>query len=85
MIINLLLNLIILILGAIFSWLPQVITLPVINGYDIDTALSTGISQMYQFMDSFWPLLIMFQGFLVLAGYFLIKMIVRFWIGHRAP
>lgn len=85
MIIILLINLISLLLGGIFSWLPIVNKLPNIVGYDIDTALVNGVGYTQTFMQTFWPLEIMFQGFLVLMGYYGIKMIVRFFLGHRAP
>jgi len=85
MIINLILNVVVLILGAIFSWLPQVTVLPNIVGYDIDTALNNGIGQMYVFFNAFWPLEIMFQGFLFLLGYYAIKMVLKFFLGSRAP
>lgn len=85
MIINLLLNVVVLILGAIFSWLPQVTTLPTIVGYDIDTALTTGVGQLKTFMIAFWPIGIMFQGFLVIMGYYAIKMVLGFFLGSRSP
>ena len=85
MIVNMLLNIIVLFLGAIFSWLPQVLVLPTIAGFDIDTALQTGLGQLNFFMDTFWPLYILMQGFLVLVGYYVIKMTLRFFLGHRAP
>jgi hypothetical protein len=85
MITNLLINLVVLILGAIFSWLPQVTVLPKINGYDIDGALVTGIGQLNVFMMTFWPIKYMFYGFIFLMGYYAIKMAVTFFLGHRAP
>lgn len=85
MIINLLINLVILILGAIFSWLPVVTTLPQIGGYDIDGSLVTGIGYLHTFTTSFWPLQYMFNAFLFLMGYYSIKMAVTFFLGHRAP
>lgn len=85
MIINLLLNVIVLFLGAIFSWLPQVTLLPNVAGADIDTALMTGVGQLNTFMNAFWPIYIMFQGFIFLMGYYAVKVVVRFFIGHRTP
>lgn len=85
MIVMLILNVLVLILGAVFSWLPQVTTLPSIVGFDIDTALVTGVGQMHAFFVSFWPVYIMFQGFLVLMGYYALKLAIRFFLGHRAP
>lgn len=85
MIINLLLNLIIATIGVLFSWLPTVSTLPLIGGYDIDGVLSTGMTQFNTIAVSFWSLLIVFQGFLYLMGYYILKLTLRFFLGHRTP
>ncbi len=85
MLIGLLLNVIVLILGAIFSWLPQVTVLPHIVDYDIDSALNDGVGQLYFFMNAMWPIKILFQGFLALCAYYAIKMIIKFFLGSRAP
>lgn len=85
MIINLFLNVVVLILGAVFSWLPQITTLPNIVDYDIDTALVTGVGQLKSFLQAMWPIGVMFQGFLAILFYFTIKIILRFFLGHRSP
>lgn len=85
MIIAFLFNLIVLIIGAVFSLLPAVDKLPEIGGVDIDTELVTGIGQLHAFMTAFWPLIYIFGGFLVILGYYGLKMGLRFLIGHRAP
>lgn len=85
MIISLLLNILVLIIGVIFSWLPNVDTLPSILGYDIDGALVTGMGYARTFFVTFWPLTILFEGFGILMIYYVIKMTLRFFIGHRAP
>lgn len=84
MIVNLFLNILVLFLGGIFSWLPQVETLPTIVGFDIDAYMTLGVGYLATVFTSFWPLGIMFQGFLVLMGYFLVKMVLRFFLGSRA-
>lgn len=85
MIVGLFLNIIVLFIGAVFIWLPQVETLPLIVGFDIDTALVNGIGQLNVFLNAFWPIKIMIQGFLFLMGYYGLKMILRFFLGQRAP
>lgn len=85
MIIAFLLNFVVLIIGAIFSLLPAVETLPTIGGFDIDAALVTGIGQLNAFVTAFWPVKIMFVGFLFLMGYYAFKIGLKFLIGHRAP
>lgn len=85
MIITFLLNLVVAVLNIIFSWLPTITTLPTVNGYDIDTALLNGMGQLNLVMQTFWPLQTMFNGFLVLMGYYGIKMTLRLFLGHRAP
>lgn len=84
MIVNLILNVIVLFLGGVFSWLPQITTLPTINGYDIDALMVQGVGSLQTLAQAFWPLAIVFQGFLALMGYFMIKMVIRFFLGSRA-
>lgn len=85
MIIVLLLNLLVMIIGVIFSWLPEVTTLPTIFGFDVDALLVTGVGYMRTVFQTFWVLDIMFQGFLVIMLYYVIKITIRFFLGHRTP
>lgn len=85
MIIMLLINVVVLFLGAIFSWLPTVETLPNIIGVDIDAQLNLGSGYVASIREYFWPLDLMFQGFLALMVYFSIKMALTFFLGNRAP
>jgi len=85
MIIAFLFNLIVLIIASIFSLLPTVETLPTIGGFDIDTALVTGVGQLNAFVTAFWPIKYLFYGFLFIMGYYAFKIGLRFLIGHRAP
>ncbi len=85
MIINLLINVLVLILGAFFSLFPIVTELPEIVGYDLDGSLLAGMGYINTFLNAFWPIAIMFQGFLVILGYFLLKMVLKAIFGHRAP
>ncbi len=68
-----------------FSWLPAVTTLPTIGGFDIDSALISGMGQVQTIFSAFWPLQIMFIGFLFIMGYFIIKVGVRIFFGSRTP
>lgn len=85
MITALFLNLLITILGVIFVWLPEVKTLPTIGGFDIDAAFVTGLSYFNRILDVFWPIKTVMTAFLILMGYYGLKIIVRFFIGSRAP
>lgn len=85
MLINLVLNVIVLFIGALFSWLPAVTALPTIAGFNIDAALVTGIGSFNRFITFYWPIYILFQGALFLVGYYTIKIGLRFLLGHRAP
>lgn len=85
MIVAFLFNLIVLVVGAIFSLLPQVTTLPTVNGFDIDAALVIGVGQLKTFATAFWPLMYMFYGALFIMAYYALKQGVKFLIGHRAP
>jgi hypothetical protein len=73
------------VLTAAFSWLPKVETLPQILGVDIDTQLVNGVALFYYVSDVIWPMRDVFLGAMVLLGYYAIKMVLRFFFGHRAP
>ena len=85
MITTLILNIIVMVVGVFFFWLPQITVLPTIGGYDIDTALVNGVGQMNTVLVAFWPIKHFMIGFGVLLGYFIIKMTLKFFLGHRAP
>ncbi len=85
MIIILLINLVVLILGSIFSLFDQVTTLPTLFGFDIDAALVTGVGSLHSLFTTFWVLGDIFNGFLALMSYYGLKMIIRFFFGHRSP
>jgi len=72
-------------LTATFSWLPKIETLPTVLGVDIDTQLSTGVGMFYTFASAVWPVYDVFLGMLILLTYYTIKMVLRFFLGHRAP
>jgi hypothetical protein len=78
-------NIIVAILSIIFGWLPDVVTLPTINGFDIDSAFISGMGQLNTIMTSVWVLQYLFGGFLAIMGYHLIKMVLKFILGSRSP
>lgn len=85
MIISLLLNVVTLIVGSIFTLFPAVTKLPVMFGFDIDAAFVSGMGIVYRVYSVFWPLQIVLNGALFLLGYYLLKLGIRFLFGHRAP
>ena len=72
-------------LSIVFSWLPQVTELPTILDVDLDYYLTLAVSSFNSFVGAYWPLYSVFQGVLVYLGYLTIKMVLRFFLGHRAP
>jgi hypothetical protein len=72
-------------LSAVFSWLPKVTTLPTILGVDIDTQLAQGVGAFYTVANVIWPIKDVYYGALVLLGYYAMKMVLRFFLGGRAP
>ena len=70
--------------AIILSWLPTVTTIPHIAGYDIDAALVSGVGSFYAFVGYFWMFADLWYGFLVLMGYYTIKMVLKVFLGHRA-
>lgn len=85
MIITLLINLVVLILGAFFSFFPKVDTLPTVAGLDLDATLVSGMAEINTVFTSLWYLQDIFYGFLALLLYYGIKLIARLFLGHRAP
>lgn len=85
MIITFLLNILIAIVGVILSWLPTIDTLPTIGGYDIDSAFATGMGQVNVILSTFWPLQYFFNGFLIILGYYVAKITLKFFFGNRSP
>lgn len=85
MIIALFINLVIAILGILFSWLPVVTTFPSFFGFDIDGLLVTAVGYFNGVTGLFWPLAIILQGFIVLLGYKLAIITLRFFLGSRTP
>lgn len=85
MLINSILTVIANILTAVLSFLPAVTVLPTIAGYDIDTALVTGVGQTYRFASTVWPIWDVLLGALFLWTFHGIMIFVKLIIGHRAP
>lgn len=85
MLITSLLGVILNVVVAICFFLPSVTALPTIGGYDIDSALTTGVGQAYQFASVVWPIWDVLMGALVLWGFHGLMMLVKFILGHRAP
>jgi len=85
MLVQAILQSLIFIFTASFSWLPEVTTLPTVLDVDIDAALVTGIGILNAFAQTVWPLADLMAGFGLLLTYFAFKMFLKFLIGHRAP
>ena len=85
MLVQVLVNSIIDFFNATVSWLEPVTALPTVFGFDLDGALTTGIGEMRTLFNTFWVFEIIFQGFLVLMGYYVIKMLMRLFLGNRLP
>lgn len=85
MIISAAIGVVIGLLGGVLQWLPDVTTLPAIAGYNIDAALVSGTAAFYTFIGAVWPIGYAVAGFFVLMGYYTTKMILKFFLGHRAP
>lgn len=85
MITQILLQVFISVLTVIFYVLPTVTTLPTIGGFDIDSALVSGMGGFDTFINIVWPIAIVWDGFIILMGYYSIKMLFKFVLGHRAP
>ncbi len=85
MITILFLNFLVVILGAIFSLFPVIDKLPVLFGFDIDTAIVNGMGSLQALFSTFWILQDIFYGFLALMTYYTIKVVIKFFLGSRTP
>lgn len=86
MIINSIIGTALILLAVLVSWLPTVVTIPPIVGVDIDASLVAGIAVFNTITASFWPIADAFAAFLFLIAYYGIKnLLLRFFLGHRAP
>ena len=85
MLITAILNLLSAIFKAMFFFLPAVNTLPTIAGYDIDTALVTGVGQAYQFATYIWPIYDVLIGAMFIWTFHIGMLFLRLLLGHRAP
>jgi len=85
MIVNLILNVLVGILNTLFSVFPTVTTLPSIAGADLDGSLVAGVSFLRRLMVVFFPIQIIFEGFLFLMGYYFAKAVLKIFLGSRTP
>ncbi len=85
MITDLFINFFVLAMSVLFSWTKVVTKIPNIIGYDIDSALSNAMGQFTIIGRSFWFLKDLVLGFIAIMGYYLLKMTLKFFLGHRAP
>ncbi len=86
MIVNAIFHTYVALVNLILSPLPEVKKLPSIGGYDIDTALTSGMALFYRFIEVVWPIQIVFIGFLILLSYYTItRILLRSLLGKRAP
>ncbi len=72
-------------LVVFLSWLPSVATLPLINGYDIDGTLVSGVGATYAFANVVWPIYDVLIGASFIWGFHILMLFVKAVLGHRAP
>lgn len=85
MIISTILDLITFFVSIITHLLPTVTTLPNIAGFNIDSALVSGVGQLNQFTNAFWPIADMLFAFFALVSYYILKKIAILILGSRSP
>jgi len=81
MILQLLIAILLGTLEIIFSWLPSVETLP----FGIDSALTLAVSYFRGAIDTLPYLEIVWTCFLYLVGFEILMLLLKFFLGHRAP
>ena len=83
MIVQYLLQIAVVMINFVFSWLPSVDKLPTILGIDTDYQLEYYIGMIYRLSDSFWLIGDIIVVFIILIGYFVKKRTLRFFFGAR--
>lgn len=73
------------ILSEVFSFLPVVTKLPSFLGADVDGSLVSGISMLHNITGTFWMIGDVLTGFTILLGWYVTKMVLVLFLGHRAP
>lgn len=75
------------VVSAVFTsiGLGPVTHLPTIIGYDVDAGLSQGVALAHSLARLFWPVWYMFLGALFILGYHVLKMVLKMFLGSRAP
>ncbi len=81
MISSILLGLTVSILTTIFSFFPHVDVLPTIAGVNLDTIIVGGVGSLKRMGEAFWYIGDVIQGFLYIAGYFVLKATLKFLSG----
>lgn len=81
MILQILFSIVFSIVTLLFSFLPDGNTLP----FGIDNILITATQYFYAFVDVFPPMGIVLQAFLYYLGFKIAMLILKLFIGHRAP
>lgn len=72
---------IIAVFSVIFGWLPEVTTLPL----GIDSALVTLFGWLRSLVENVWPIQIILTCLLWYLSFRIGLMVLKFFIGHRAP
>lgn len=71
--------------NAMFSFLPTVTALPVVNGVNLDLTLSQMVGYFNNFIESFWMIGDVWYGALFLLAYYVLKMVLKLLLGARSP
>lgn len=85
MIISLLINLVLLIFGSLFSFLPVVTALPTIGGIDLDYYVRTGVGYFNFLASIFPPLTVVASAAIIYLTWKLVMLGLKLILGHRSP
>jgi hypothetical protein len=73
------------VLNGVFSFLPTVTTLPTIFGINLDAQLTGAVGVLNDIGTYYWPIRDLFVAVAFFLTYRVIMLVIRFFIGHRAP
>lgn len=81
MLIQLLIQIVLSVLDVLFFWLPVADLLPLGS----DQAFLTFFGYIRSFVERMWPLQIIYECFLYFAGFMLLMVVLKLFLGHRVP
>jgi hypothetical protein len=85
MIVALIINIILLIVTTLLSWLPDALTLPTIGNVNIDTSFANGVGYVHYLGEIFPPLTTILTAAIIYLSFKVVMILLKVFLGSRAP